>query len=240
MSIIINGKVYKSNVTIVNGRVINGDSCDDLTSKKFDETRKESANGINRITVDSDINVKVSACTSNNITAHLHGSAITNSTPKLSVTRFGDEIRVSVKLEGSSISCSNVSIKSGSSVVINTFNFSSSGNSGLTLDVQIPTRAFEKLSVESKNANIYVSAIFKTLNIDYKNGNIDVDSEAHSDIKLNVIGKNGNVDVTLENIGTSTVSVDSKNGSCRNNPRLRGIYTVSSYITSKNGNVKFR
>lgn len=256
--IIINGKVYHDNVTIVNGRVIEGNSCDDTTSKKFDETKKVSANGVNRIIIDSNINVKVSASSTNDVTAHLHGYAIMDSNLKLSVTRVGDEVHISVESEGASISYINMSTISTSSVVIN--NFSSGSNGGLTLDVKIPTKAFEKIFVESKNANIDVtssvtantvtvdnmngnidiSAIFQTLSIDCKNGNVNIDSEARCDVRLNVANKNGNVDVTLGNIGTSKVSIDCKNGSCKNNPRLRGIYTVSGYITSKNGNVKLR
>lgn len=255
--IIINGNVYHNNGTIVNERVISGDSCDDSACKKFDETKKESANGVNRITVDSDVNVKVSACNTNDVTAHLHGSAIMDGDLELSVTRVDDEIRVSVQGKSSSITCNSMLIISVSSVVIN--NFSSGSTGGLTLDVQIPARAFDKLSLESKNANIDVassvnantitaynkngnidvSATFQVLNAECKNGNIDVDAEARSDVKLDVTSKNGNVDVSLGNIGTSRVSVDSKNGSCKNNPRLRGSYTATGYITSKNGNAKF-
>lgn len=256
--VIINGKVYDDNVTIVNGRVINGNSCDDSACKKFDETKKESANGVNRITIDSNVNVKVSACDTNEITAHLHSSAIMDSDLELSVTRRGDEIRVSTETAGVSNSYNNMSIISGNStVVIN--NFSTGSNGGLTLDIQIPTKAFERISaeitnanidvsssvnansitVESKNGNVDVSATFKTLTIECQNGNVDVDSEAYCNIKLNVTSNNGNVDVTIGNIGTSNVSVDSKNGRCKNNPKLIGVYTVYGYITSKNGNAKF-
>lgn len=235
---IINGKVYRGNVTIVNGWVISGDSYNDSVSKKFDETKKESANGVDRITIDSDVNVKVSACNKSDVIAHLHGSAILDGELDFSLTRVGDEIRVSVKSNGSYlISCSS-----------------------LTIDVQIPARAFEKLYVESKNAdidvassvsantitvdnkngNIDVSAIFQALNLECKNGNVDVNSEARCDVRLDVTSKNGNVDVSLGNIGTSKVSVDSKNGGCKNNPRLSGKYTASGYIISKNGNARFQ
>ena len=256
--VIINGKVYRNNVTIVNGRVINGKSCDDSACKKFDEIKKKSANGVNRITIDSNVNVKVSACNTNEITAHLHGSAIMDNDLELSVTRRGDEILVSVEPDGVSNSYNNMSILSGNSiisksaVVINI-------NGGLMLDVQIPYKAFEQISVESpntnidisssvnatsitaksKNGNIDVSATFQNLTIECQNGNIDVDSEAHCNVKLNVTNKNGNVDVTIGNIGTSNVSVKSKNGRCKNNPKLRGVYNVAGYITVKNGNAKF-
>ena len=253
MPIFINGKRYNNNVSIVNGRVISGDSCDGLANKKFDDVRKESAFGVNRIIIESDINVTVSACNTDDVVAHLHGNAVTNNSHKLSVTRVGKDIHISVKSEENSMS-----IISGCSVSISSINII--GSNGLVLDVQIPERIFQELSVETRNGeiditssvnaktikalnrngNVDVTAMFQTLNIDCQNGNIDVDSEAHSDIQLNIVSRNGNVDVTLENIGTSKVSVDSKNGNCRNNPRLRGIYTASGFVTSYNGNVKYR
>lgn len=255
---IINGKVYHGNVTIVNGRVISEDSCNDSASKKFDETKKESANAVNRITVDSDVNVKVSACNTNDVTAHLHGSAIMDGGLELSVTRVGDEIRVSVKREGSSITYNSMSILYRNSIVINNSSYMSSKD--LTLYVQIPARAFDNLSfkskhgnidvastvnantitVDSKHGDIDVSATFQVLNAESKHGNIEVDTEARSNIKLDVSSKNGNVDVSLGNIGTSRIFVDSKNGKCKNNPRLRGSYTAIGYIMSYNGNAKFR
>lgn len=255
---IINGKVFHGNVTIKNGRIINENSNDEsLSIKEFDEIKKEPSNGVNTIYIDSDINVKVSACNTNDIIAHLHGSAITDNDFKLLMTRFGEDIQISVKSDETSINYGDMFVSSGSSFVIN--NLSIGDSNGLTLDIQIPRKVLKKLSVESKNADIDVdssvyangiyinskngnadvSAIFQILNINCKNGNIDIDSEAHCNIGLEVISKNGNVDVTIRNLNTSKVSVDSENGKCKNNPRLTGVYTAVGYITSKNGNVKF-
>lgn len=237
--------------------IINENFFDDSVCKKFDEIRKESANGVNRITIDSNVNVKVSACDTNDITAHLYGSTIMDCDIELSVTRRGDEIRVSAEMDSISNSYNNMSISFQRTVIIN--NFGSSSNGGLMLDVQIPAKVFEKISVEStnanidvassvnansitaesKNGNIDVSATFQNLTVECKNGSVDVDSEAYCNVELNVTSKNGNVDVTIGNIGTSNVSVASKNGNCKNNPKLRGIYTVSGCVTSKNGNAKF-
>lgn len=81
----------------VNERGNNRNYCNDSSCKKFDETKKESANGVNRITVVGSVNVKVSACNTNEITAHLYGSTITDGHLEFSVTRRGDEIQVSVE-----------------------------------------------------------------------------------------------------------------------------------------------
>lgn len=251
---IINGKVYPGDAIIVNGWVIRGASCDDSTSKKFDETKKESTNNVNRIIIDSDVNVKVFASNTSEVIAHLYGSAIMNGELNLSVTKVGDEIHISVKLDGSALISNSIL---GSSVIINNF---ISGSNRVKLDIQIPARVFETLYVKSKNDNIDVAssvnantikvcnangkidvfATFQTLKIESKNGKVNVDSEACCDIRLGIMSKNGKVNVSLGNIGTSKVVVDSKNGSCKNNPRLRGSYTAFGYITSKNGNIRLQ
>ena len=97
----INGKIYSGNVTIVNGQVISGDLYEDTSSKKFDETKRESANGVKRITIESSVKVNVTACnTTKDITAHLHGSAITNGDIKLSMIKNGDEVYLSAETVG--------------------------------------------------------------------------------------------------------------------------------------------
>ncbi len=252
----INGKIYSGNVTIVNGQVISGDLYEDTSSKKFDETKRESANGVKRITIESSVKVNVTACnTTKDITAHLHGSAITNGDIKLSMIKNGDEVYLSAETVGNSINYNNMSIFGESSIVINR----SSYGSGLVLDIQIPNKPLEKISVECKNSsiniqspvtantitvnsksgNVNVSAIFQALTVDCKNGNIKVQSEAYCDVILNIASKNGNADVSIGDIANSKVSVDSKNGSCKNSPSLNGRYTASGNVTSKNGNVKF-
>ncbi len=214
-------------------------------------TKAEPANGVHRIVVDSDIKVKMSGCNTNEIIACVYGVSMEDKEAKLSVTRFGDEIMVFVR--AGKPTNSRVSGKEGSANVVG-----SDKESGFTLNVQIPTKVFEKIYVKSKNSNIdlkssvhantitadnkngnvYISAIFKTLNIDCENGNVEVDTEACGDIKLNITNKNGNVDVIIENIGVYEVLVDSKNGTCRNNPKLKGKYTVSGYIMTRNGHTK--
>ena len=277
--VIINGKVYDGVVIMLNGRVSTGDSVnDDSAVKNFDEIKKETANGVKRITIDSNVNVKVSTSNTNEVTAHLHGSIISDQNLNFSVEKQGNEILVSVKSKGTSISSSYMAVASGCSVVIN--NCSVGGKGGLTLDIQIPDKTFEKLSIEvehgnidinsyvrasaitvdSKHGNINIgsdvnadiinvdnahgsidlSSTFQTLEINCRHGSIDVDSEACSDVRLDITCQYGNADVTLGNIGNSKVSVNTKHGNCKNNPKLKGIYTASGYIEVRHGNAKFR
>ena len=254
MSIIINGKVYTGNVTVVNGRVINSNTSDNF--KEFNEIKRTLSNGICNITIESDVNVNICASDTNEIVAHLHGSCASDIDINLTMKISFKEVKICA--QSNSDNNTNMSIISDSCIIINSS--TSFCANDLTLDVKLPIKEFEKLFVESKNSNINilssvkantievnskngnidVSAIFKNLNIDCKNGNIDIDSEAHSDVNLNLSSKNGNINTVIENIGISSISVVSKNGNCKNNPRLKGAYIASGCITSKNGNIRFR
>ena len=95
--IIINGGKFNDNATLIKNVInVNANFC-----KKIDETKNELAKGVDRIAIDSDVPVKVSACDTNDITVHLHGSAIMDSNLELSLIRHGDEIRVSVDVSNS-------------------------------------------------------------------------------------------------------------------------------------------
>ena len=254
--VIINGKTYYGNVNIVNGRVVGEDSDDNCHPQKIDKRKTENCNGIKKINIRSNSTVRVCAESERkDIVAHLHGYVEGNAEPKLSVTRKGDELSITVESSSSNGNGSISTISMGS-VVINT----SGSNGNLILEVMIPSYTFEEIAIDSKNANIDVtdtvnaesinidskngnvdvSATFQHLSINNKNGNIDVDSTARSDVKLDITSKNGNIDVSVDNIGNSKVFVENKNGICKNRPRLKGKYTAYGSIISKNGNLRFK
>lgn len=251
--------IINGGTVIINGRVINGNHCNDADCKKFDETQCESANGINKITIDSSVNVAVSTGITNDVTAHLHGSAITNNDFKLSIVRIGSELQITVKAKSAStgwfsfngsllldvvipnrafqeiyarIPSGNIEISSAVADVITLKN--ANGNIGVSSIVEADT-----VTATIQNGNIDVSTVSRTLNLKCNNGNIDVDAEAKCNVKLNIKNQNGNIDVSIGNIKTSNVLVSSHFGRCKNSPKLRGIYTVSGQVTSHTGNVKF-
>lgn len=236
-------------VTIINGHFINSSGFfDNSLRKDFDKIEKISASGVSRINVSSDIvNVKISACDTNNVTAHLYGSAIMDGDLKLSVMKTNDEITVCVKLEDSS---SNISTFGSSNIITDK----------LIMDINIPNETFELLFVESKNGSIEIApsvntnnltivnsngstnvlSSFQALNIEHKNGSVKVDSKAYCDVALSINCANGGIDVSLENIGTSNVTIDSLNGTCNKNPRLTGKYTSYGHIRSVNGSISLK
>lgn len=252
MSIIINGKEFHGNVTIVNGRVIEEDSFEGSKTKKIDETKRKKADGVRNIYITSNIDVRISASETNFVTAHMYGEAVMNGGFKLFVKQILDEIQISVEPEDSA----NRSIVLGSSIIIKNCNVLN--NNRLILDVQIPEKEFEKIFIHtvnseidvetsvkaraitatSKNGDINVSARFFHLDIECTNGNVDVNAKAHNDIYANIVSTNGNIDLELTNIGVSDISPYSMNGSIKNRAKREGTYTASGYVSSLNGNIR--
>lgn len=251
---IINGKKYHGNVTIVNGQVVEGNPCEESTFKKINETKKENSNGIERIYIEGDINIKVSAYDGNEIIAHMHGSSSENYI--LSMEKSDNTLEINVDFENSSKS--SFSLFKSNSIVIN--NFNSANNEELILDVQIPAKVFETFKVSSTNSSIFISSDVNCKKIDLKNCNgsievaaafndlrcncvngwIDVKSEVKNNVNLDVSTINGSINVALSNIGHSDVHVKTINGLMRNNPRLGGKYNATGYISTTNGNIEYR
>ena len=244
---IINGKYYSNNVTIINGQVIEDSSCAD--AKNIDELKKESVKGIKRIYINTkNVAVNVLPCDSKEITAHLHGSIITNGEIKFSVERKKDEIYISViEVLGSA----NMSIF---------YNTIVKQSLELVLDVMIPSITVEYLRLQSLNGSLNVGELVcankisinningdsvsngncKQLEIGSKNGGIKIVVDAKKDINLDIFNTNGKIEVRLSNIAVFNAILDSKNGNVKNKAQLDGKYKVTGRITSQNGNIKIK
>lgn len=232
--------ITNCNTTTVNSDRAKTGYYNATVSKNFDETRRELVRGINRIAIESDINVLISACDTDYVIVHLHGFATMGREVKLSVLRIREEIQIAANLVDTEIS-SNV------------------GLDNLTIDIKIPMKAFEAIYIEKQNANIElasfvnakvitidsrsgsidISAIFQVLNVYCKRGEINVKSEICSDVMLNIVNEKGDINVFLGNAGISQLSVNFEKISYTSNPESKVFYTVSGYIISKNGNTKF-
>lgn len=253
---IINGNVYQGNLTILNGRVIGEKESDVFSTKDYDETKIEQADNIDKISIISDVDVELYSSNLDSIIAHLHGKVMSSNEIRFEVKKVGDEITILAKLVRSTASLNQISVASGNSITINNSSFINIGD--LKLEIQIPKRIFREISVgsintdidvedvnassiaiNSENGDVCLSAIFQFLNVDCRNGNIDIDSEAKSNIRLNVNSKNGDISVDIANLRSSEVLVNSKNGKTKNKPKLVGEYLASGYIKSKNGDVRF-
>ena len=168
----------------------------------------------------------------NTINAHFFGHATTDGTTKFDVSTFGNEVKITAKLTGNSMN--------------------------LRLDIDIPTRMFEKIDVKSENGNINIfegirvkrlnlkstngnvesNAVFEDINANSMNGNTEVYLNANSDVKLDVSSMNGNSIVKLRNISRCNLSTSSMNGSVRNHFHPTTGYIAGGRVSSMNGNVR--
>ena len=222
----------------ING--INISNCSGMSgnSQKFDEKKNVRADGINRITIQSDsANIIVTASNTNTIDAHFYGEAVTGEKPTLNISKNGREVVVTLNI--------------GSCFMSN----------GLTLSVNIPMQMFEMLTAISYNRNVEIKdgvsakkmrlnshngdveseGNFTEISAITHNGDVDVYINAKSDVEIEADSHNGNVTVELQNITTSNISMYTRNGSVRNRFRgTNGGYTAYGRATSYNGNVAVR
>lgn len=236
MGITINGGHFNGNCVIINGLIVGGGNFFDGDPKSIDEKKSTIANGISRITVNSNcVNVHMNIADTNTIDAHLFGHVTTDGTTEFDISTFGTEVKITVNLTGISI------------------------NSNLRLYIDIPATMFDTIDVTSKNGDIIISegvsvrklnlksangnitsnATFEVITASSKNGNTKVSVNAISDVELDVSSKNGNAIVELHNISCCNLSTSSMNGSVHNCfHATTGHNTANGEVSSKNGDVK--
>lgn len=183
-----NGNFFSGNVVIVDGQVISGEPVKKSSTKKFDETKKQLADDIRRIIIDSNsVNVKVSASNTKEVIAHLYGST---AEPDFSVSRRGDELTIRVKAKGRSVSSKTVIM--GNCTISNCV-----VGGGLELDVQVPTKIFEEISVESNSGDIGINSNVKasSIRINSGSGDVEIESNVVSDV-FSIKTLSGDVDLS--------------------------------------------
>lgn len=215
-TIIVNGKV------IVNGEVINGIN-NNITSKKFNKTKRETSQGVNCIFIDSNIiNVNVSTTDTDYIIAHLHGSAITDNDIDLSVTRDNNNIKISAQFEHNYVS---TNFGFSSTTVVNMNN-----SEGLILDVKIPDKVFNGFHFQSSNANIVIdsSVKFNSVIVNTKDGKVDLSAAFQYAL---IDSHNGDITINSESRG-DTINVKTHNAKTNISTPFKNLF-----ITSYTGNV---
>lgn len=238
MGIFINGKMFNgSKITIINGRIISGGNMNCEESKKIDEQKSTKANNISQIHVNSDfanIILTPNNSDSESVDAHLSGNITTDGNTEFEVNTSGNEIQISAKLTGNYM------------------------NGDLTLNIAIPAKMFDKITVinedgnitldkginsktlvlKTQNGNVHSSALFESINAKSMNGNVKLCVNANSDIKLNASTLNGNARVELHNISQCNLSASTDNGIVKNRFTASKGYVVNGKVSSMNGDVK--
>ena len=142
--IIITGNArVGNNIVIINGNVVSGNSS--YQTQKIDERKFQSAENVESISVHSSVcNVNIFATDSPRIEAHLHGEASIDGKVDFDVNHHNKRLEIDLEYTGACF------------------------NGALSLDIAVPYKTFEMLSVQSASADITldesVSARFINLN----------------------------------------------------------------------------
>lgn len=233
----INSIVFSgSNVTIENGRGINGGGTG--KTQKFDERKSEDANNIEKIAIDStmaDVNISVS--NSSKVEAHFYGQAdIVAGNIDFDVRMVNHELRIMLKFTGSCY------------------------NSNLKLDVTVPQKTFRAITVKSSSADIILgegvstdyikvktqsgdletSATFTNASISTMSGDVELYIDAKEDISVEISTMRGDVSAEFNNIGYIDLSASSMRGDVRNRHKGESGYTANVDISTISGDIRIR
>lgn len=236
MGITINGCHFNgNNVTIIGGLIIGGGNFSNGDPKEIDEKKSTSANGISRITVNSDcVNVQVNVADTNTIDAHLLGQVTTDGTTEFDISTFGSEVKITVNLTGISMNSNLHLYINIPAIMFDTINVKSQ-NGNIIIFEGVTVR---KLKLKSTNGNVKSNAVFEVIKASSMNGNTKVYVNANSDVELDVSSMNGNAIVELHNISCCNLSTSSMNGSVHNCFQATTGYTAGGEVSSMNGTVK--
>ena len=207
--------------------------------KEFDERKSVDANDIQIININccsADITLKPNYdkdCSS--IDVHFFGEAIINGSIEFSVYKLFNELQVTITSNASFI------------------------NSKLKLEINVPSKGFKTINVESKNGSViicpdvvmqdlkvrtqngslYSCGVFNNVYANVMNGNIEISINNKSDLNFDVHTMNGSSIIFLYRIGTCKIQVSSMNGKAKNNfiDSSDYPYTARGQVTSMNGSV---
>lgn len=215
----INGIVIgDGNVVVINGENVVDNSKNSQT-KKFDETKVEEMENIKKIFIDSDI-VEVNVTTVSNDTkakAHLYGTAKIDNDLELVMKSFEDELRISIEYNG---------VYKGN----------------LKLDVMIPDKLFDEISIETVSADIKLNDAFAELiEANTKSGDIGFSTNAKTDIHVKFSSVSGNIVADFNNVNKIELYAKSVSGNVedKHDPDIKG-YSVQAYISTVSGNVNVK
>lgn len=237
MGIYINGKRYTgNNVSIINGRVVNGGG--ESETRKFDERKYEDASNIEKIVIDSvSCDVNIVASDTSKIEAHLHGQANSDGNLRLDVSKVRRQLKITVRNEGLFF------------------------NGNLKLDVTVPYKIFKEISIKTVSANVTLnenvlteelrvnttsgdlntSATFTEARVTTVSGDVDLFLHAKQDIAVEISTTSGDVSAEFGNIGHMNLYNDTMSGDIRNRHKEKEEgYIADVDISTVSGDIRIR
>lgn len=232
----INGRVFSgSNVTIINGRVINGGGIG--KTQKFDERKSEDCSNVEKIAIDStfgDVNVSVS--NSSKIEAHFYGEADIDGNVNFDVRVVNHELKITLKSTGN---CFNENLKLDVTIPKKTFKVISakSSSADITLNEGVST---DYLKVKTESGDLETNATFNNVSVTTMSGDVELCIAATQDINVEVSTMSGDVSAEFNNIGYINLSTSSMSGDVRNRHKESNGYNADVDISTMSGDIRIR
>lgn len=234
--IYINGRVFSgSNVTIINGQVVNEGGTG--KTQKFDENKSENADNVEKITIDSTfVDVNISVSNSSNVDAHFYGQADVDGEVKFDVRLVNRELKITLNVTGN---CYNGNLKLDVTVPHKTFNAISakSSSADIILNEGVAT---DHLKVKTQSGDLETNASFTNASITTMSGDVELCINANKDIVVEISTMSGNVSTEFNNIGQVNLSTSSMSGNVRDRHKGGTGYTADVDISTMSGDISIR
>lgn len=224
-----------SNITIINGRVVNSGKTD--KTQTFDAKKSEKANNVEKISIDSTfVDVNISASNSSNIEVHFYGQADVDGKIKFDVRLVNCELEITLNFTGN---CYNSNLKLDVTVPHKTFKEISvkSSSADITLSETVST---EHLKVKTQFGDLETAATFTKASVTTIRGDVELCINANKDIVVGISTMSGNVSTEFNNIGKIKLSTSSMSGNVRNRHKGGTGYTANVCISTMSGNIRIR
>ena len=232
----INGKVFSgSNVTIVNGRVINGDGIG--KTQKFNKRKSEDCKNFDKIAIDSTFgSVHIFVSNSSKVEAHLYGEANIDGDINFDAHVINRELRITLKSTGNFFGGNlnlDVSVPKKMFKAISAKSLSAS----FTLDEGVETNS---LKVKTQSGYLESNAIAYNISVSTMSGYVELYINATHDINVDVSTMSGYVSAEFHNIRQLNLSTSSVSGNTRNCYKESSGFIADVDISTISGNIRIR
>ncbi len=234
MIIINNGPVSRRNIISVS----HGTNVEETGKfEEFNQKKIKDSSDIDKITIDSKfVDVHVLTSNSSKIQAHFYGEANIDGDVIFDVQVVNRELRITLKFTGICVS----------------------GN--LNLDVTVPHKMFDMISLrsssadftlnegvltdylkmETKSGDLETHATVNNVSVSTMSGDIDLYINAEQDVSVKISTKSGDVSVEFNNIRHVNLSTSSMSGKVRNRHNGNRGFTANVNISTMSGDIKIR
>ncbi len=206
-----------------------------IEMKQFDKTKSADASHAEKILIDSNVaNVNIFASDTSKVTAHFHGKAAFDGDILFNICAEEEEIKIVLRF------------------------LCNKENDGIKLDVAIPSKTYEAISVETSAANVVFrdsvnaylikaqtqsgkvqsDATFANMSVTTMSGDVEVYARAEKEISVGVTTMSGDVSAEFYNVKRVQLCASSISGKIKktHTPTKEG-YKAFVYISTMSGDI---